>query len=161
MCPLATTQAPPDHKDAVDQPVAQSAEDSPEEEAPPQLTALVIDDTGSHRHAATVLMKRLGFDVEHAENGLQGLQKMTEKTFDVVLCDYEMPEMTGFDCIREFRQWEAAHRPQHQKQPIACFTGTLERDPDIAAEGLEAGMDMVEAKPYSRDKLEKVLEQML
>ena len=80
-------QAPPDHEDAVDQPVARSAEDSPEEEAPPQLTSLVIDDTGSHRHAATVLMKRLGFDVEHAENGLQGLQKMTEKTFDVVLCD--------------------------------------------------------------------------
>ena len=150
-------QALPDHADAVDQ---QGAKEAAEEELPPRRTALVVDDTGAHRYAATSALKHLGFDVEHAENGLQGLQAMTEKTFDVVLCDYEMPELNGFECAREFRQWEQQHRPEDQKQPILCFTASIDGDGDIVAQGLKAGMDMVVPKPYSRGKLEKALSQV-
>ena len=122
-CPCATTQALPDYGDAVDQPLAQAAEEPAEEEALPlrRRTALVIDDTGAHRHVATSLLKRFGFTVEQAINGRQGLEMMIEKRFDVVLCDYEMPELDGFACVSEFRQWEHSNRPQRQKQPVVCF----------------------------------------
>jgi len=155
-------QALPNHRDAIDQPLAQGTEEAAKEEAPPprRRTALVIDDTGAHRYAATSLLKHLGFDVEQAINGLQGLQAMIEKRFDVVLCDYEMPELDGFGCISQLRQWEHENRPQHQKQLVVCFTGSLQQQSGIAAQGLEAGMDMVVAKPYSRGKLEKALEQV-
>ena len=161
-CPCATTQVLPNLGDAVDQPLAQAAEEAAEEESPPsrRLTALVIDDTGAHRHVATSLLERFGFDVEQAIHGLQGLEMMIEKRFDVVLCDYEMPELDGFACVSEFRQWEHEHRPQQQKQPVVCFTGSLEQRSGIAAQGLEAGMDLVVAKPYSRGKLENALEQV-
>ena len=53
--------------------VAHNAEAAVQEGTPPQRVALLIDDTGSHRYVAASLMKRLGFEVEHAENGLQGL----------------------------------------------------------------------------------------
>ena len=133
-----------------------AGEDAP----PPRRTALVIDDTGCHRHIAISLLKRLGFDVEQAIDGLQGLEMMIEKRFDVVFCDYEMPGLDGFACVSELRQWEHDHRPHHQKQPVVCFTASLQQQSGIAAQGLEAGMDMVVPKPYSRGKLETALEQV-
>jgi len=117
----------------------------------------VIDDTACHRVAATLILKQIGFDVQEAIDGVQGLQMMTDNTFDVVVCDYEMPNMNGFQCVERLRHWEEADRPPRQRQHVVCFTAT----PGIEAQGLQAGMDRVVAKPYSVHKLEKALEQAL
>ena len=78
-------------------------------------------------------------------------------TFAVVICDFDMPEMNGFDCVRHFRVWEQEFRDQ--RQPIFCFTGSFKDDPEVGDAGKEAGMDVVMEKPFSKSKLECALEQ--
>jgi len=107
------------------------------------------------------MLKRLGFDVQQAKDGVQGLEKMRERTFDVVLCDYEMPEMDGFECVEQFRLWEGEHRAERERQLVVCFTASLELNPDNAAQGLDAGMDLIVEKPYSSSKVQAALEQVL
>ena len=125
---------------------------------PSALRALVIDDVGSIRTMTKIALRRLGYDVQQAKDGVEGLQMLKDGTFDVVISDYEMPEMNGFDCVRHFRAWELEHRGG--RQPILCFTGSSKDGPGIAAMGLEAGMDVVMEKPFSQSKLERALEQV-
>ena len=145
-CPCATTQALPNLGDAVDQPLAQAAEE-----------ALVIDDSLAMRTMTSSVLRRLGYRVQQAVDGREGLQMLKDGTFAVVICDYDMPEMNGFDCVRHFRIWEQEFR--HQRQPIFCFTGSFNDEPQVAGIGLEAGMDVVMEKPFSKSKLECALGQ--
>merc|ERR1711871_185563 len=138
-----------------------ATEHTAQESPAPSRTALVVDDSAIHRFAASSILKHLGFDVQEAKNGVEGLEKMKERTFDVVLCDYEMPDMDGFGCAEQLRLWEGDHRSEHERQRIVCFTSALDLKPDIAVQGLTVGMDLMVLKPYTKSKVESALEQVL
>lgn len=58
---------------------------------------------------------RLGFEVDEAENGLQGFKMLKNRLYDLVLLDFLMPVVDGPDLARTFRVWEKDHRPDfHQ-----------------------------------------------
>jgi len=62
---------------------------------------LLLDDS---RVARTILknqLQRIGFSIDEAENGQQGLKKIKEKHYDLILSDVEMPEMNGFEFTKE------------------------------------------------------------
>lgn len=58
---------------------------------PRQKRALVIEDSLVVRKSLARALSKLGFDVEQAVNGLEGLRFLKEITFDIVLCDFLMP----------------------------------------------------------------------
>ncbi|MBU2018937.1 MAG: sigma 54-interacting transcriptional regulator, partial [Bacteroidetes bacterium] len=60
---------------------------------------LIIDDERSIRRALREILEFEGFEVEEAENGKQGLEKLRETTYDVVFCDIKMPEMDGVEVL--------------------------------------------------------------
>lgn len=123
---------------------------------PPEILALVIDDSSAVRTMTSAVLRRLGYRVQQAVDGREGLQMLKDGTFAVVICDFEMPEMNGFDCVRHFRIWE--HDCRDRRQAIFCFTGRF--NPGLAETGKEAGMDVVMEKPFSKSKLECALEQV-
>jgi len=69
---------------------------------------LIVDDNEVNRSILTEQMTAWNFDTAAAENGAEGLQimravKANNMTIDLVILDYQMPEMTGIDVLREMR----------------------------------------------------------
>ena len=69
----------------------------------PSIRVLLVDDDDNFRHWLATLMRRLGFAVETAVDGADGLGKLSIRPFDLVISDFEMPKMNGFELIREIR----------------------------------------------------------
>ena len=106
--------------------------------------ALVIDDSLVVRKSLAMALRRLGYEASQAENGLEGLQKLTEAMYDLVLCDFLMPVMDGFDCVKQFRLWESDNRPSFRQLIVGI---SAHANNSIATQGLDAGMDDFRPKP--------------
>lgn len=73
----------------------------------PSVRVLLIDDDENFRVWLASLMRRLGFAVETAVDGVDGLSRLTHRPFDLVISDLEMPKMNGLELIREIRSTPA------------------------------------------------------
>jgi CheY-like chemotaxis protein len=71
---------------------------------PPPHTVLVVDDDQQARELLRRHLEKEGWFVREAENGKQALERAGLATPDLVLLDLMMPEMDGFQFVREFRQ---------------------------------------------------------
>lgn len=113
-------------------------------------TILVVDDTPSVRK----VMKRHLKDhrVEVAVNGADGLAKMKEKKFDIVLLDMMMPVLDGLGCLTLFREWERSNRPRDDHQLVFCVSATSVE--------LDLGFDGSIPKPVDTKRLRAILQSL-
>ncbi len=125
-------------------------DDNEKEKVTRVRSVLVVDDTPSVRK----LMKRYlkGHSVEVAVNGAEGLGKMKEKYFDVVLLDLLMPVMDGVECLRRFRAWERYSRQDGVHQFVYCVSATSVE--------LDTGFDGSILKPVDTRRLHRLLENL-
>ena len=114
-------------------------------------TALVIDDEKFFQMVNSKLLKKMGYDVQIACNGQEGLEAIKSNSFDIVLSDIEMPVMNGLECVSQLRAWEKETGRFRQK--IFCITGANIENEKI----LETGMDGIIKKPISKDSLTALL----
>ena len=70
---------------------------------PPSVRVLLVDDDENFRAWLTKLMRRLGFAVATADDGEHALTLLRQTTFDLLISDYRMPRVDGFDLIRVIR----------------------------------------------------------
>lgn len=61
---------------------------------------LVIDDEKNMRHMLEAMLRKDGYDIETAADGVSGLQKMDKSNFDFILCDIKMPRMDGMTFLK-------------------------------------------------------------
>jgi chemosensory pili system protein ChpA (sensor histidine kinase/response regulator) len=107
---------------------------------------LVVDDSITVRRVTQRLLKREGYRVALANDGLQALERLQEEKPAVVLSDIEMPRMDGFDLVRNIRA-DARLRDL----PIIMITSRIaEKHREHAR---ELGVDHYLGKPYSEDEL--------
>lgn len=71
---------------------------------------LIIDDEKSIRHTLREILEYEKYQIDEAENGKVGLEKLKEEDFDVVLCDVKMPELDGIEVLEQARALD--HVPQ-------------------------------------------------
>jgi signal transduction histidine kinase/CheY-like chemotaxis protein len=117
-------------------------------------TVLVAEDNPVSQRLALLLLRRYGFKVDLASNGLEALEKWRAGTYEAVFLDCHMPIQDGFDTARAIRREERGGRV-----PIIAMTAAAmveDRENCIAA-----GMDDVVPKPVEVDKLENVLAKWL
>jgi chemosensory pili system protein ChpA (sensor histidine kinase/response regulator) len=107
---------------------------------------LVVDDSITVRRVTQRLLKREGFRVALAADGLQALERLREEKPAVVLSDIEMPRMDGFDLTRNIRG-DAKLRDL----PIIMITSRIAQKHREHAR--ELGVDHYLGKPYSEDEL--------
>ncbi|NMM21598.1 MAG: response regulator [Rhodoferax sp.] len=107
---------------------------------------LVVDDSITVRRVTQRLLKREGFRVALANDGLQALERLQEEKPAVVLSDIEMPRMDGFDLVRNIRG-DAKLRDL----PIIMITSRIAEKHREHARAL--GVDHYLGKPYSEDEL--------
>jgi len=112
---------------------------------------LVLDDDEAYCKMLTSRLFSAGFDVTVAKNGRQGLEKLKiKKTFSVILCDLNMPMMSGEEFVRELKH------SQGYEAPLLVITGSADLKQIKAA--IDAGCDKVLIKPISTDELIKEIE---
>ncbi len=75
----------------------------PDPPAPPSVRVLLVDDDENFRAWLTQLMRRLGFAVESADDGEHALALLRKMPVDLLISDYHMPRIDGFDLIRTIR----------------------------------------------------------
>ncbi len=120
------------------------------------LRVLVVDDNEINQVVACKFLQKLGCQVEVARNGREAVESIARATYDAVLMDCEMPEMTGYEATQEIRRQEQ-HTAKHL--PIIALTGHA--SPEDAAKCRQAGMDDVVTKPLTLPALREKLERLL
>jgi CheY-like chemotaxis protein len=85
---------------------------------------LLAEDDASVRRYLEVILKRAGYEVHSAEDGLEAMQASLTSNFDAVVTDAVMPNMTGYDLCRLLKS-----NPQFDKTPIVILSG-LETETD-------------------------------
>ncbi len=111
------------------------------------LRILVAEDNTVNQQLAALLLKKIGYRADIVGNGLEALEALERRTFDVVLMDVQMPVMDGLEASRRIhRQWAKGKRPRI----IAVTANALEEEREAC---LAAGMDDYVSKPIRMDKL--------
>ncbi|MCY7305986.1 MAG: Hpt domain-containing protein, partial [Rhodoferax sp.] len=107
---------------------------------------LVVDDSITVRRVTQRLLKREGYRVVLAADGLQAIERLQEELPSVVLSDIEMPRMDGFDLARNIRGSERL-----RALPIIMITSRIaEKHREHAR---ELGVDHYLGKPYAEEEL--------
>jgi chemotaxis protein histidine kinase CheA len=129
----------------------------PEIVASPTLskTIMVVDDSSTVRLVTTKFLRRLGFDVVSAKDGLEALRYLSANVnVDGFIFDLEMPGMDGFELMAEVRR----NRVLSATPIIVISSRTAQKHRDKAQ---EMGANAYLAKPYEDQKLQEVLEGLI
>ena len=115
------------------------------------LKILVVDDFSTMRRIVRNLLKELGFsNVDEAEDGIAALAKLRSSNFDFVVSDWNMPNMTGLDLLKEIR---ADANLKHL--PVLMVTAEAKKENIVSA--AQAGASGYVVKPFTAATLEEKL----
>ena len=108
------------------------------------MRALVVDDSRSMRMILAHILGQLGYQVVQAGNGRQALEVLDRERNEIplVLVDWNMPEMNGFDFLRALRA-----NPRYAQVTVVMVTTETQASQMIAA--LEAGANEYIMKPFT------------
>jgi PAS domain S-box-containing protein len=115
------------------------------------LRILLAEDNAMNQKVALRLLERLGYGADVATNGLEAIEALERRTYDVVLMDVQMPELDGLDASRRIcERWPEESRPRI----IAMTANALPEDREAC---FEAGMNDYVAKPIRAEELAAAL----
>jgi len=107
---------------------------------------LLADDSYAIRFLVSEILTNAGFQVVEAENGQEALEKTYKENPDLLILDYEMPEKTGFEVVKEVRS-----RTGYLHTPIIIFTAVTDKSTKL--EGLGLDIDDYLTKPADEDEI--------
>ncbi|MBI4582318.1 MAG: response regulator, partial [Planctomycetes bacterium] len=110
------------------------------------VDVLVVDDDPTNRAVCKGCLRRAGYRVREAEDGVVALARVREDPPDIIIMDVMMPNMDGLECTRALRV-----NPETRDIPI-IIVSALARTDDILA-GLKAGADEYLSKPVRASEL--------
>jgi len=110
-------------------------------------TCLIVDDSRVIRKVARRILEDLGFDVAEAADGAEALAWCRTTMPDVVLLDWNMPKMDGYEFLRSLRRLPGGDGPK----VVFC---TTENDVAHIARALHAGANEYIMKPFDKEIVE-------
>jgi two-component system chemotaxis response regulator CheY len=116
---------------------------------------LVVDDSSTMRRIIINTLNKLGYKECHeAANGREGVERLATTQVDMVITDWNMPEMSGIDFIKAVRSNAAT-----KHLPVLMVTTNAAQDDIVQA--LHAGVNNYVVKPFTpdtiRDKIESAV----
>lgn len=116
---------------------------------------LIVDDSKTVRNLVAFIMKKEGFRITVAEDGMDGLEKLYGAgKVDLIISDINMPRMDGYTFIKTVREQDA-----YRDMPIIVLS-TEGQEKDIQA-GLNLGANMYMVKPAQPEKMLKNVKMLL
>ena len=118
------------------------------------IKVLVADDVATNQLVAKKLLEGLGHSVDVVANGIETLEAISNRAYDVVFMDIRMPEMDGLTATRKIRQLNLASAAT----PIIAMTANA-TSMDVE-DCLQAGMNDYVSKPVNKGKIHEVLQRL-
>jgi len=113
---------------------------------------LIVDDAGPVVVLCVNVLQSLGYAVKGANRGEAALEHIRREPFDLIVLDYKMPGLTGFDVFREARTVQPG---------LAVILVTGHGTPEVIAEANQMGFDAILMKPFTSTELRAVVDRVL
>ena len=107
-------------------------------------SVLIIDDEAAIRESLQTLLEIEGYEVETASDGAEGLARLAERPYDLVLLDFALPERNGVEILQDIRE-----RDSELAVIMITAYGTVEN----AVNAMQAGATNFIQKPWDNEKL--------
>jgi len=123
-----------------------------------QIKILVVDDFATMRKVIRNLLKQVGYEnIAEAEDGVTALKALKSQKIDLIISDWNMPNMTGIELLKEVRADE-----ELKPTPFLMVTAEALQDNVIAA--VKAGVSNYIVKPFTaevlNEKIKKILDKL-
>jgi len=115
---------------------------------------LFVDDSASMRQVVGMAITGAGYDVTTAVDGVDGVAKLNQDKFDVIISDLNMPNMNGIELIKAAKQ-----NSQNKFAPVIMLT--TEAGDDMKQQGKSAGAKVWVVKPFKPDQLLGVIQKLI
>jgi signal transduction histidine kinase len=123
---------------------------------------LIVEDNEINRIIAETLLSEMGFTIDMAEDGKEGVGAFRKKRYDMIFMDIRMPVMDGFEATREIRKIEAEREAAGAAVPrvpiVAMTANAMQEDRELSR---GAGMDGHVSKPINIIEVKSVLYDIL
>ena len=118
-------------------------------------SVLVVDDSGLSRRFVRQILERIGIGtIVEAKDGADALEKMKSNTFDLIISDYNMPNIDGIELVEHIRDGDL-----QPTVPVMMITSEQNENRLAAIEN--AGVSALCSKPLSYDMLKQLIEQLV
>jgi len=118
----------------------------------PSIPILIVDDYKTMIRIIRNLLKQIGFeDVDEAADGSEALAKMRQKKYSLIISDWNMEPMTGYELLKEVRS-----DTQLSKTPFIMVTAESKTENVIAAK--KAGVNNYIVKPFNAQTLKSKID---
>ncbi|HVZ53546.1 MAG TPA: response regulator [Pseudolabrys sp.] len=119
------------------------------------LKVLVVDDQNSVRQMTRMTLEQIGVrHIHEAENGVKAMDTASMQPLDLIISDYNMPEMDGLGLLRAVRG-----HPSARRIPFILVTGRGDRE--LVVKAAQAGANNYVVKPFTADILRSKIEQVV
>ena len=113
------------------------------------MKILIVDDFSTMRRIIRNILKQLEFiNVEEAEDGSVAFEKLKDADYDLLITDWNMPNMTGLDLLKEVRTNE-------KLKDLKVLLVTAEAEKENIIQAAQAGANKYIVKPFTADVLEQ------
>jgi signal transduction histidine kinase/BarA-like signal transduction histidine kinase len=115
---------------------------------------LVVEDNKVNQQVIMIMLRHLGLNAEVVNDGIEAVEALQNKFYDLVLMDWQMPRMDGLEATRRIRALSFEKKPIIIAVTANAMSGDIEKC-------IDAGMDDYLSKPIRREKLATTLEKWL
>jgi two-component system, chemotaxis family, chemotaxis protein CheY len=120
----------------------------------PNMKVLIVDDFATMRRILKNILKQIGMkNISEAENGKAALKELKKEKFDLVLCDWNMPEMPGIELLNQVRSDDAL-------KSIPFVMVTAEAKKENILEAVKAGVSSYIVKPFTAETVNEKLQKI-
>jgi PAS domain S-box-containing protein len=113
-----------------------------------ELNALLVEDNPVNQKLLSTVLERMGLQISTANNGLEALEILNSKKFDIIFMDIQMPEMDGYTATEEIRKRQI-------NTPIIAISANVYAE-DIK-KSLDSGMQAHVGKPFNTEELHTII----
>jgi len=115
------------------------------------MKVLIVDDFATMRRIVRNVLKQIGFtNMVEADNGKNALKILKKENIDLILCDWNMPEMPGIDLLKTLRS-------EDELKSIPFVMVTAEAQKDNIIEAVKAGVNSYIVKPFTAETVSEKL----
>jgi len=118
------------------------------------MKVLIVDDFATMRRILRNILKQIGFtDITEADDGSTALKELKKAKYDLILSDWNMPEMAGIDLLNAIRADD-----ELKGIPFVMITAEAQKDNIVGA--VKAGVNSYIVKPFTADTINKKLKKV-
>ena len=120
-----------------------------------ETKVMVVDDFATMRRIVKGALKQLGFkNIIEADDGSTALEELKKEKVGLILCDWNMPKMTGLDLLKSVRGDDGL-------KAIPFIMVTAEAQKENVVDAVKAGVSNYVMKPFTPDTLKEKIEKVL